>query len=248
MTNEKFLQTIAKQYVKETGQKFLAENAALNATPTLSLDTKVKAARRRAFFARSRVLVSVAASIAVAMIVWFAILPQNQPRHTFEYATPDTMPAGVSPAANAPAAAPDEAVNWAIPGAPPATQMPQAEREQFYFFRNIMDGSFVTDESDDIALRTAGAADNEPSPEMGGFGAVAMPVSPQERGAQYGATAEVEPQEMELYGITPPPGWVIVWQDGSTVVFQLESDESVLVRINATDFLHLAEFFNSFNR
>ena len=240
MNNEQFLKTIAKQYVAEVGERHITENAALAVMPTPALDAKVKAARRRAFFARSRILVSVAASIAVAAIVWFGLLPANSPEIVHNYSTLATPQAGMPAAAlppveeAAPGAAPPVATGWAMPDHQHAAQMPWNEREErnmdFYFRQMPELGGGIVEE-DSLEVR-AGVADSELSPEFGLFGAPAMPNLPPERGEDYGMGPEAsrDVQEIELWYFTPPQGWVMVEQSNNAAIFHRQDDENTVVR------------------
>ena len=76
MRNEEFLTKLAKQYVKEAGEKYKLENDELAQSPTSGMDAKIRAARRRQKWQQHRLtFMGVAASIIVIIIAGIAFLP-----------------------------------------------------------------------------------------------------------------------------------------------------------------------------
>jgi len=122
--NEEFLTKLAKQYVKEAGEKYKLENDELAQSPLLGLDKKTKAVRRRQTWQRHRLtFMGVAASIIIIVIAGIAFLPEM----LREYATSTDM-APTAPMSAPPAAA-GGMVDSAMPTAPappPAAAQPPA--------------------------------------------------------------------------------------------------------------------------
>ena len=76
MRSDEFLTKLAKQYVKEAGEKYKLENDELAQSPTSGMDAKIKAALRRQKWQQHRLtFMGVAASIIVIIIAGIAFLP-----------------------------------------------------------------------------------------------------------------------------------------------------------------------------
>lgn len=131
--DEQSWQKLAKQYVKEAGEKYLLENDGLAQSPTPALDAKITAARRRQKWQRHRLtFMGVAASVIVIIIAGIAFLPEvlREYAPTADMLQPSApMAAGGIPATAQPApmpAAPAIPPPAAAPAPPPAAE-PRAE-------------------------------------------------------------------------------------------------------------------------
>ena len=220
--NEKFLQDLAKQYVKETGETYILENDAIIPEPTPGLDGKMRAARRRQKWqTHRRAFMSVAASIVVLVIAGIAFLPQFLRDYgtdgTANFITESAMPGAEAPAA---------------PPAPQAAAPPMvAEAAPM---EDGMDDPAAADAAVDGSWNLAVDVAAEES-----FGLGITVEEPEFRAWDFTLPAEPPAtsrrQALAQISLPPPPGWQIIYTDfdGDMVIFHLEGDAQNLVIVTA---------------
>jgi len=89
VSNEKFLQNLAKQYVKETGEKYIKENDELNHDPTHTLDRKITTRRKPA---QNWWKYAVTAASVVVLFVLGALLLRDTDMYNIRVTQPDATP------------------------------------------------------------------------------------------------------------------------------------------------------------
>jgi len=138
MKNEEFLAKLAKQYVKEAGEKYKLENDELAQSPTSGMDAKIKAVRRRQIWQTHRLtFMGVAASIIVIILAGIAFLPDilreaapSADMAQRQWATDAPAAAGgVAPMAPYAAPLPPGAAASQMPSAPPSDMADNAVAE-----------------------------------------------------------------------------------------------------------------------
>ncbi|MCL2285533.1 MAG: hypothetical protein FWC32_04120 [Firmicutes bacterium] len=219
--NEKFLQDLAKQYVKKAGEIYKQDNDAIIPAPTPGLDGKMRAARhRQKWQSHRRAFMSVAASIVVLVIAGIAFLPQFLTNFgtdgTANFATESVMPGAEAPAAlPAPQAAAPPVVAEAAP-MEDGMDDPAADA--------AVDGSWNL--AVDVAVDDSfGLGIAEEEREFSRWEA-AVPVEP---------PAVNQRRALAQISLPPPPGWQIIYTDfdGDMVIFHLEGNAQNLVIVTA---------------
>jgi len=199
MNSENFLQNIAKQYVKTTGETLIAENAAIEFTATSSLDAKFKVARRRRFWNTHRSMITgVAASIVVLVSVGAFVLPYffaNNYGFTNESAATPALPPAADTAAGGMAVEDDTAM-W--------------------------DGSFYMREveaEEELRLGAAQTVPAEPAPSFPAIDPELVPEMADQSDEIFGVRRQVAQVSLAM-----PEGWAIAYTDydGDMVIFHLE--------------------------
>ena len=202
MKSEEFLKNLAKQYVKETGEMYKRENADISPAPTLRMDGKMWAARRRQKWKTHRhIIMSVAASIVVLVVVGIAFLPEilqeNASMFTNESIANDaainygTAAGGTDGALSAPAAPSAPSATEAAP--PPAADI----ADDSMVWRQATSDEYAAQDGTQSWDLAAGQAAEPATPPRFGLAQISLP---------------------------PPPGWQIIYTDfdGDMAIFHLE--------------------------
>lgn len=240
MKDEKLLKKLALEYTQEAGAVYLLENDALEVTPTVSMDRKVKTARRRQWLAtHRRAVVSVAASIIMLVVVGAALLPGFL-RGDYSFTEDFAMPQADAPAPTAAPTVPpmaETAVDYDL--------WAQTEMDEEWYFTVAEDAALPSAEeveramestaNDDVRLNQQPSAPAEPTaPENDGtfnlWGMREAESTEEEPPIETTGVAPMLPSpgvldDAAVVILLPPTGWRTVYSsiEGDMSVYHFEN-------------------------
>jgi len=216
--DDNFLKALAKQYVKDTGQIYINENAAIHPAPTQSMDAKMRAARnRQKWQVRRRAIMGVAASVVILIIMGITFLPEilrNNLQHSAPEFTAENMAPAVADNATGAAGVP-------APDIPAVQALPPAPEAVF----EIMEAEADAVDADDMFAWS--------TPPPGDVAADIAYETITEETEMYLQAAPVP--NIAQISLSPPPGWQIIYTDfdGEMIIFHLQGAAQNLVVVTA---------------